>query len=78
MKATVSQKAILNCEVIDNKTDVRRYKDGKKLSSSGAVHMYSKGKIHQLVINSVEKKDAGEYACEVGTEKLLLKYRGKV
>ncbi|XP_074507683.1 obscurin [Sebastes fasciatus] len=73
VKATLSQKATLSCEVVDNKTEVKWYKDGKQLSSSRAVQMESKGKIRQLVINSVEKKDAGEYICEVGTEKLAFK-----
>nr|XP_033505672.1 obscurin isoform X16 [Epinephelus lanceolatus] len=73
VKATLSQKATLSCEVVDNKTEVKWYKDGKLLSASRAVHMESKGKIRQLVIDSVEKKDAGEYICEVGTEKLAYK-----
>ncbi|XP_032387933.1 obscurin isoform X4 [Etheostoma spectabile] len=73
VKSILSQKAILSCEVVDNKTEVKWYKDGKLLSPSRAVHMESKGKIRQLVIDSVEKKDAGEYICEVGTEKLAFK-----
>lgn len=73
MKATLSQKATLSCEVSDSKTEVKWYKDGKLLTSSRAVHMESKGKIRQLVIDRVEKKDAGEYICEVGTEKLAFK-----
>ncbi|XP_076000946.1 obscurin isoform X7 [Genypterus blacodes] len=70
VKATVSQKATLSCEVVDNKTEVKWYKDGKMLTPSRAVHMESKGKGRQLVIDSVERRDAGEYTCEVGTEKL--------
>ncbi|KAE8290817.1 Obscurin [Larimichthys crocea] len=70
VKATLSQKAILSCEVVDNKTEVKWYKDGKLLSFSRAIRMESKGKIRQLVIDSIEKNDAGEYACEVGTERL--------
>ncbi|XP_030258914.1 obscurin isoform X8 [Sparus aurata] len=73
VKTTLSQKATLSCEVVDNKTEVKWYKDGKLLTSSRAVHMESKGKIRQLVIDRVEKKDAGEYICEVGTEKLAFK-----
>lgn len=63
----------MSCEVVDNKTEVKWSKDGKLLSSSRAVHMESKGQTRQLVIDSVERKDAGEYACEVGTEKLAFK-----
>lgn len=70
MKANLSQKATLTCEVSDTKTEVNWYKDGKLLTSSKTVHTESKGKSRQLVIDRVEKKDAGEYVCEAGTEKL--------
>ncbi|XP_071349021.1 obscurin isoform X11 [Trachinotus anak] len=73
VKATLSQKATLSCEVVDNKTEVKWYKDGKLLSPSRTVHLESKGKTRQLVMDSLEKKDAGEYVCEVGTEKLAFK-----
>ncbi|XP_040910982.1 obscurin isoform X3 [Toxotes jaculatrix] len=73
VKATLSQKAILSCEVADTKTEVKWYKDGKLLTSSRTIHAESKGKSRQLVIDSVEKKDAGEYICEAGTEKLAFK-----
>lgn len=73
MKATLSQKATLSCEVADIKTEVKWYKDGKLLTSSKTIHAESKGKSRQLVIDSVEKKDAGEYICEAGTEKLSFK-----
>lgn len=73
VKATLSQKATLCCEVVDNKTEVKWYKDGKLLSPSRAVQMESKGKTRQLVFSNVEKKDAGVYMCEVGTDKLEFK-----
>ncbi|KAM4605629.1 obscurin [Polymixia lowei] len=73
VKATLSQKATLSCDVSDTKTEVKWYKDGKLLTSSKTIHTESKGKSRQLVIDSVEKKDAGEYTCEVGTEKLAFK-----
>ncbi|XP_053185436.1 obscurin [Scomber japonicus] len=73
VKATLSQKATLSCEVADTKTEVKWYKDGKLLTSSKTIHAESKGKSRQLVIDSVEKKDAGEYICEAGTEKLVFK-----
>lgn len=80
VKATLSQKATLSCEVSDSKTEVKWYKDGKLLTSSKAVHMESKGKSRELVIEKMEKKDAGEYTCEVGTEKLVFKLQvtGKI
>ncbi|XP_016380464.1 obscurin-like [Sinocyclocheilus rhinocerous] len=77
VKVSASQKATLNCEVSDLKTEVKWFKDGKQLSSSKTVHMDSKGKSRQLVLENVEKKDAGEYTCEVGNEKLLFKIQVK-
>ena len=73
MKATLSQKASLSCEVSDVKTEVKWFKDGKLLTSSKTLHMESKAKSRQMVIDSVEKKDAGEYVCEAGSEKLVYK-----
>ncbi|XDV47853.1 hypothetical protein PO909_017402 [Leuciscus waleckii] len=75
VKVSTSQKATLSCEVSDAKTEVKWFKDGKQLSSSKTVHMESKGKSRQLVLENVEKKDAGEYTCEVGNEKLVFKIR---
>ncbi|XP_051543318.1 obscurin-like [Myxocyprinus asiaticus] len=73
VKVSTSQKATLSCEISDTKTEVKWFKDGKQLSSSKSVHMESKGKSRQLVLENVEKKDAGEYTCEVGNEKLLFR-----
>ncbi|KAL7874925.1 hypothetical protein SRHO_G00058950 [Serrasalmus rhombeus] len=73
VKVSASQKATLSCEVSDIKTEVKWYKDGKQLSSSRTVHTEAKGKSRQLVLDSVEKKDAGEYICEAGNEKLVFK-----
>lgn len=73
VKAALSQKATLSCEVSDPKAEVKWYKDGKLLTSTKAVHVESKGKIRELVIEKMDKKDAGEYTCEAGAEKLLFK-----
>ncbi len=73
VKVSASQKATLSCEVSDLKTEVKWFKDGKQLSSSKTVHMESKGKSRLLVLENVEKKDAGEYTCEAGKEKLPFK-----
>lgn len=73
VKAPLSQRATLSCEVSDSKTQVKWYKDGKEITSSKAVHMESKGKIRELVIEKMDKKDAGEYRCEAGSEKLSFK-----
>lgn len=71
VKATLSQRATLSCDVADSKTEVKWYKDGKLLASTKAIHAEAKGKTRQLMIESLEKKDAGEYICEAGTEKLV-------
>lgn len=73
VKSALSQKATLSCEVFDSKTEVKWYKDGKQLTSSKTIHTESKGNSRQLVIDSVDKKDAGEYFCKVGTETLVFK-----
>lgn len=73
VKATLSQRATLSCEVAESKTDVKWYKDGKLLTSTKAIHTEASGKNRQLVIQSLEKKDAGEYVCEAGAEKLVFK-----
>ncbi|KAM6918651.1 obscurin [Xenentodon cancila] len=75
VKASLSQKATLSCEVSDSKTQVKWYKDGKLLTSSKEVRIDSKGKSRELVIEKVEKKDVGEYTCEAGTEKLVFKLK---
>uniref|UniRef100_A0A671KDL5 Obscurin, cytoskeletal calmodulin and titin-interacting RhoGEF b n=1 Tax=Sinocyclocheilus anshuiensis TaxID=1608454 RepID=A0A671KDL5_9TELE len=73
VKVAASQKATLSCEVSDPKTEVKWFKDDKQLSSSKTVHMESKGKSRQLLLENVQKKDAGEYTCEIGNEKLVFK-----
>ncbi|XP_068196494.1 obscurin [Antennarius striatus] len=73
VKATLSQKAILSCEASDTKTQVKWYKNGKLLTSSKTTHAESKDRSHQLVIDKVEREDAGEYVCQIGTEKLVFK-----
>lgn len=70
VKATLTQKATLSCEVSDTKTEVKWYKDGKPLTSHKAIQ---KGKSRELVIEKIERKDAGEYTCEAGSEKLVFK-----
>lgn len=73
VKATLSQKATLSCDVSDSKTEVKWYKDGKLLVSSRTIYSEVKGTTRQLVIEKVEKSDAGEYTCDAGGDKLLFK-----
>ncbi|XP_069047286.1 obscurin isoform X21 [Lepisosteus oculatus] len=73
VRVAASQKATLSCEVSQAQTEVRWYKDGKQLSSSKKLHMESEGRTRRLVLESVEKKDAGEYSCEAGGDKLVFK-----
>lgn len=73
VKAAVSQKATLSCDVSDSKTEVKWYKDGKLLISSRTIYSEAKGNTRQLVIEKVEKSDAGEYTCEAAGDKLVFK-----
>lgn len=73
MKADISQRVTLSCNVSDSKTEVKWYKDGKLLISSRTIYSETKGNSRQLVIEKVEKSDAGEYSCEVGGEKLVFR-----
>lgn len=73
VKASLAQKATLSCNVSDSKTEVKWYKDGKLLISSRTIYSEVKGNTRQLVIEKVEKSDAGEYTCEAGGDKLVFK-----
>uniref|UniRef100_A0A8C4RHV9 Obscurin, cytoskeletal calmodulin and titin-interacting RhoGEF b n=1 Tax=Erpetoichthys calabaricus TaxID=27687 RepID=A0A8C4RHV9_ERPCA len=64
LKATLSEKATLSCEVLEAQTEVKWYKDGKLLTSTKKNVMESEGKIRRLVIKNAEKKDSGIYTCE--------------
>lgn len=73
VKATISQKATLSCNVSDIKTEVKWYKDGKSLVSSRTIYSEAKGSTRQLVFEKVEKSDSGEYTCDAGGDKLVFK-----
>uniref|UniRef100_A0A8C5NQR2 Obscurin n=1 Tax=Junco hyemalis TaxID=40217 RepID=A0A8C5NQR2_JUNHY len=73
VKAAVSENATLSCEVAQEKTEVKWYKDGKLISSSKKFKVESEGKSRRLVVGEVEKKDAGEYTCEAAGQKLTFK-----
>ena len=73
VKTTISQKATLSCEVSDSTMEVKWYKDGKLLSTTKILHIETKGNTRQLVLDSVDEKDAGEFICEAGKEKLVFK-----
>ncbi|XP_053913945.1 obscurin isoform X12 [Cuculus canorus] len=73
VKAALSENATLSCEVAQEKTDVKWYKDGKLITSSKKFKVESEGKSRRLVVGQVEKKDAGEYTCEAAGQKLTFK-----
>uniref|UniRef100_A0A674GTA0 Ig-like domain-containing protein n=1 Tax=Taeniopygia guttata TaxID=59729 RepID=A0A674GTA0_TAEGU len=73
VKAALSENATLSCEVAQEKTEVKWYKDGKLISSSKKFKVESEGKSRRLVVGQVEKKDAGEYTCEAAGQKLTFK-----
>ncbi|XP_021393666.2 obscurin isoform X15 [Lonchura striata] len=73
VKAALSENATLSCEVAQEKTEVKWYKDGKLISSSKKFKVESQGKSRRLVVGQVEKKDAGEYTCEAAGQKLTFR-----
>ncbi|XP_010126870.1 PREDICTED: obscurin-like, partial [Chlamydotis macqueenii] len=73
VKAALSENATLSCEVAQEKTDVKWYKEGKLITSSKKFKVESEGKLRRLVVGQVEKKDAGEYSCEAAGQKLTFK-----
>ncbi|KAG6929404.1 obscurin, cytoskeletal calmodulin and titin-interacting RhoGEF, partial [Chelydra serpentina] len=73
VKAVLTESATLSCEVAQAKTEVKWYKDGKLITSSKKFKVESEGKSRRLVVEQVEKKDAGEYTCEAAGQKLTFK-----
>ncbi|XP_017602265.1 PREDICTED: obscurin isoform X2 [Corvus brachyrhynchos] len=73
VKAALSENAMLSCEVAQEKTEVKWYKDGKLITSSKKFKVESEGKLRRLVVGQVEKKDAGEYTCEAAGQKLTFR-----
>uniref|UniRef100_A0A674GZZ3 Obscurin, cytoskeletal calmodulin and titin-interacting RhoGEF n=1 Tax=Taeniopygia guttata TaxID=59729 RepID=A0A674GZZ3_TAEGU len=76
--AALSENATLSCEVAQEKTEVKWYKDGKLITSSKKFKVESEGKSRRLVVGQVEKKDAGEYTCEAAGQKLTFRIVDKV
>ncbi|XP_025067415.1 obscurin isoform X14 [Alligator sinensis] len=73
VKATLKESATLSCEVAQAKTEVKWYKDGKLVTASKKFKVEFEGKSRRLVVEQVEKKDAGEYTCEAAGQKLTFK-----
>ncbi|XP_041899175.1 obscurin isoform X8 [Corvus kubaryi] len=73
VKAVLTESATLVCEVAQDATQVKWYKDGKLLVSSRKFKIETVGKSRRLVIEQLEKKDAGEYICEAAGQKLTFK-----
>uniref|UniRef100_A0A7M4E2A3 Ig-like domain-containing protein n=1 Tax=Crocodylus porosus TaxID=8502 RepID=A0A7M4E2A3_CROPO len=73
VKAALTDSATLSCEVAQAKTEVKWYKDGKLVTASKKFKVESEGKSRRLVVQGVEKKDAGEYTCEAAGQKLTFK-----
>ncbi|XP_030053285.1 obscurin isoform X2 [Microcaecilia unicolor] len=73
VKASLTESITLNCEVSQDKTEVKWYKDGKQITSTKRMKVESEGKSRRLVVEQLEKKDAGEYTCEAGGQKMTFK-----
>ncbi|XP_076712375.2 obscurin isoform X14 [Callospermophilus lateralis] len=70
VKVQAGASATLSCEVAQAQTEVKWYKDGKKLSQSSQVRVEASGCRRQLVVQQAGKADAGEYSCEAGGQKV--------
>ena len=66
----VGASTTLSCEVAQAQTEVTWYKNRKKLNSSAKVRVEAKGCTQRLVVQQVDKADAGEYSCEAGGQKV--------
>ncbi|CAH2281872.1 obscurin isoform X24 [Pelobates cultripes] len=77
VQVALTETATLSCEVFQAKTEVKWYKDGKLITSSKKVKMESEGKSRRLVVEQVEKNDAGEYSCEAAGQKINFKIKVK-
>lgn len=73
VSAVLAESATLSCEVAQDTTEVKWYKDGRLLASSRKFKMETVGKTRRLVVEQLEKKDAGEYVCEAAGQKLTFK-----
>ncbi|XP_029139630.1 obscurin [Protobothrops mucrosquamatus] len=73
IKTVASENISLSCEVAQAKTEVKWFKDGKLITSSKKFKVEAEGRSRRLIIQQVEKKDAGEYTCEAGKQKLIYK-----
>lgn len=57
------------CAVVNRDNgSVQWSKEGKTISDH-RFHATSDGRTHYLTINNLKKSDAGEYECDVGTDK---------
>uniref|UniRef100_A0A8B9EVG4 Ig-like domain-containing protein n=1 Tax=Amazona collaria TaxID=241587 RepID=A0A8B9EVG4_9PSIT len=73
VNAVLTESATLCCEVAQDATEVKWFKDGKLLITSRKFKIESVSKTRRLIIGQLEKKDAGEYICEAAGQKLSFK-----
>uniref|UniRef100_A0A803Y5Y8 Ig-like domain-containing protein n=1 Tax=Meleagris gallopavo TaxID=9103 RepID=A0A803Y5Y8_MELGA len=62
VKAAATENATLSCEVAQDKTEVKWYKEGKLITSSKKFRVESEGKLRRLV-----------YSCEAAGQKLTFR-----
>uniref|UniRef100_A0A8C5WVX8 Obscurin n=1 Tax=Laticauda laticaudata TaxID=8630 RepID=A0A8C5WVX8_LATLA len=73
IKTVTSENVSLSCEVAQAKTDAKWYKDGKLITDTKKFKIEEQNGSRCLVVQQVEKKDAGEYTCEADGQKLTFK-----
>lgn len=70
---------VLCCEVSRSNAATQWYKDGVEIQTSNKVTMETDHNKRTLIIQSVQKSDAGTYTCRAGGSALIFKVniRGK-
>uniref|UniRef100_A0A8C5QTT9 Obscurin like cytoskeletal adaptor 1 n=1 Tax=Leptobrachium leishanense TaxID=445787 RepID=A0A8C5QTT9_9ANUR len=70
-KSMSGERVLLSCEVSRENAAVRWYKDGVEVEESESVRLESDGKQRQLIIDSAQLGDSGEYECDAGDDSLV-------
>lgn len=60
-----NQSLHLECEVSNPDKTAQWYVDGKEVSASARIRLTSEGKVHRLIVDSVDLDDEGLYKVEV-------------
>ncbi|XP_068024514.1 obscurin-like [Melanerpes formicivorus] len=73
VNAVLTESASLSWEVAEDTTEGKCFKDGKLLIASRKFKLETLGKPQGLVVEQLERRDAGESICEAAGQKLPFK-----